>query len=52
VLQLTQKIKEALMIDAGKAMPIAIKEANDIMGLPNSGPLPAQVKELVKQLGL
>ena len=52
VIQLTEKIKSALMIEADKPMPVAIKEANDIMGLPNEGPLPGQVKELIVQLGL
>ena len=52
VLQLTEKIKSALMISADKPMPVAIREANDIMGLSNEGPLPSQVKELVTQLGL
>lgn len=52
VLQLTEKIKSALMIDKEKPMPVAIKEANDIMGLPSAGPLPEQVKTLIHQLGL
>jgi len=40
-------VKTALMIDPGKPMPQAIKEANSVMGLPDEGPLPTQVSALL-----
>ena len=46
-----EQIKMALDLDASLSMPAAIKMANEAMGLPNEGTLPAQADVLLAQLG-
>ena len=45
------RIKAALMLHDGLAMPLAIKQANEMMGLPQVGTLPAQADALLAALG-
>ena len=52
LVQQVQMIKETLSIDAKVAPPMAIKQANELMGLPNEGTLPEQAEKLMEALGL
>ena len=46
------KIKEGLELDAALPIPAAIKQANELMELPNTGSLPAQAAALIEAIGL
>ena len=42
----------ALPLDASLPMPVAIKQANEIIGLTAAGPLPAQADALIVAMGI
>ena len=46
------KIKQALLLDESLPMPVAIKQANENMGLPATGTLPTQADALLVALGV
>lgn len=46
------KIKKALELSDAIEMPTAIRQANEMLGLEASGPLPAQADVLIKALGV
>ena len=45
-------VKEALGIDAAMPLTAAVAEANGMMGLAGTGPLPQQIEALLSSLGL
>ena len=51
-MSLVEQIKSALTIDAATPMPAAIKQANEMMGLAGTGPMPQQAAALMAALGL
>ena len=51
LLQQVQLIKESLELDPALPPPSAIKQANEMMGIPPQGSLPEQADTLLKALG-
>ena len=44
------RIRELLSIDAATPIPAAIKQANQVMGLPDAGTLPQQADEVLRRI--
>ena len=45
-------VQQALEMTETSSFPAAIKAANQLMGFPNEGPIPAQVAKLASALGV
>ena len=50
--EVMNEVQQALEMTETSSFPAAIKAANQLMGFPNEGPIPAQVAKLASALGV